>query len=240
MLIVSLILLQIFVFIGLIFIFRKIMTENVVSATRHLEGLSQDYDKKQDEINRQLEDVKRKSQETLAVAQEEAQRQREQIIKEAQIERDNILNQARAQSSELIQQADKSRQLLLSEIDERVAKEAVEKACELIQYVLPEQFKEEVHSHWVEELIQSGFDRLECLRVPEGIEEIKVTSAFAFTEAQRKILSKRLRDILNRDITLKEEVDPAVVAGLVVNIGELVLDGSLRNKIQERAKRVHP
>jgi F0F1-type ATP synthase membrane subunit b/b' len=239
MLIVSLIALQVVVFIILIFVFRRIMTVNVVSASKHLEELSQDYDKKQKEIDDGLGEAKRKAHEIISSAQNDAEKQKEQIIKEAQAERDAIISQARAQSNDLIQQADKSRQLLISEIDERIAKVAIEKACELIKDVLPEKFKEDAHSYWVEELIRDGLDHLEHLNISDEVREIKVMSAFPLNETQRKILLMKFRDIFKREITVKEETDPGVVGGLIVNIGDLVLDGSLKGKIQERAKKIH-
>ena len=239
MLIVSLIVLQVVVFIILIFVFRRIMTVNVVSASKHLEELSQDYDKKQKEIDEGLGEAKRKAQEIISGAQNDAEKQKERIIKEAQAERDAIVSQARAQSNDLIQQADKARQLLISEIDGRIAKVAVEKACELIKDVLPEKFKEDAHSYWVEELIRDGLDHLERLRISDEVREIKVTSAFPLNETQRKMLLTKFRDIFKREIAVKEETDPGVVGGLVVIIGDLVLDGSLKSKIQERAKKIH-
>ena len=236
MLIASLILFQILIFTGLIFIFRRILNKNVVSATRHLEELNQDYSKKEKEIDRQLEEARKKSEEMLAKAGEEAERQKNHIIKEVEIERDKILNQSRIKSEEIIQQADKSRQLLVSELDERIAKEAVDKACELIQDTLPEEFKHDIHSRWTEELIEDSFSRLERLRIPEEIQEAKITSAFSLNERQRKDFSKKINKMLKHDVTLKEEIDPKLVAGIIVTIGSLVLDGSLRNKIKEQAK----
>jgi len=106
----------------------------------------------------------------------------------------------------------------------------------LLQETLPQAFKQEVHLHWVEELIEGGFVQLERLRFPEDIREIKVTSAFSITEEQRKNLSKKLKDVLGYELILKEEIDPKIVAGLIITIGSLVLDGSLRNKIRERTK----
>ena len=47
MLIVSLIILQLLIFAVLISIFKKIMTQNVASATEHLDELNQDYEKKE-------------------------------------------------------------------------------------------------------------------------------------------------------------------------------------------------
>ena len=146
------------------------------------------------------------------------------------------LQQTRTQSEELIQQADRSRQTILSEINERIAKEAVDKACELIHDTLPEQFKLNVHEHWVEELLKDGFVQFERLKVPQDLKDVKITSAFPLADGQRKNLTKKLKDALHRDIVLQEEVNPKMVAGFVVTMGSLVLDGSLRNKIQERAR----
>jgi ATP synthase F1 delta subunit len=238
MLIASLILFQILIFVALIFIFRKVMTKNVVSATRHIEELNQDYTKKEQEINRQLEETKLKSQEIINKAQEEAEKLKTQIIKEAESERDKIIGQARTQSTEIIQQADKSRQSLLQEVEERIDKEAINKACQLIQDTLPEQFKQNVHLHWVEELIEDGFSSLERLRIPQDLQEVKITSAFSLNTEQRKNLIKKLKDVFGREVNLKEEVDPKVVAGLIISMGSLVLDGSLRNKIKEKTKTV--
>jgi F-type H+-transporting ATPase subunit delta len=93
-----------------------------------------------------------------------------------------------------------------------------------------------VHAHWVEELIEEGFNQLEHLRMPEDLREVKITSAFPLTEGQRKSLVKKLKEVLVKDITLKEEVEPKIVSGFIITIGSLVLDGSLKNKIQERAR----
>jgi F-type H+-transporting ATPase subunit b len=236
MLIVALILLQLLIFAGLIFIFRRIMTQNVVLATRHLDELSHDYDKKEQELNKQLEEAKLKSQEMLASAQEEAEKLKMEIIKGAEEERDKLIKNARSQADELIQQADKSRNQLISEIEERITKEATNKACELIQEVLPESFKKSVHTHWVEDLIENGFTKLERLHAPQGLKEVRVVSAFSLSEEERRKLSKKIRDAWGEDMALKEEIDPKVVAGIFISIGSLVLDGTFKNKIKEKAQ----
>jgi F0F1-type ATP synthase delta subunit len=238
MLIVSLVLLQIIIFGGLIFILRKVLNQNVILATKHLDELNQDYSKKEQEIQKRLEDLKQKTHEILSKAQAEAQRLKETTTKQVEAEKDDILSKARAKGEEMMKQADKARQILLSEIDERIAKEAVGKACELTQYVLPDEFKQIVHTHWVNELIKSGFDQLERLSVEEDVREISVKSAFDLDEEQRKLLSKKIKEVLSRDIALKETVDPNMVAGVIITIGSLVLDGSFKNKIQEQAKKL--
>ncbi|MDD5466082.1 MAG: F0F1 ATP synthase subunit delta [Candidatus Omnitrophica bacterium] len=236
MLIVSLILFQLLIFGGLIFLLRRVLTKNVTDATKHLEELSHDYSQKEQKLNQQLEEAKEKSQNIIRDAQQEAERLRTQNIKDLESQRDLILNQARSQSDTIIQQADKSRQALISELETRIEKEAINKACELMQVTLPEKFRQEVHLYWVKELLEDGFSQLKHLQFPSDISEVKITSAFSLTDEQRKSLSRKINDVLGYDAQLKEETESRVVAGLIISIGSLVLDGSLKNKIEEQAK----
>ncbi|MDD5466041.1 MAG: F0F1 ATP synthase subunit delta [Candidatus Omnitrophica bacterium] len=236
MLIVSLILFQLLIFGGLIFLLRRVLTKNVTDATKHLEELSHDYSQKEQKLNQQLEEAKEKSQNIIREAQAEAERLRAQNIKDAENQRDLILNQARSQSDTIIRQADKSRNALISELEARIEKEAINKACDLMQVTLPEKFRQEVHLYWVKELLEDGFSQLRHLQFPSDISEVKITCAFPLTDEQRKNLSKKINDVLGYDAQLKEETEPKVVAGLIISIGSLVLDGSLKNKIEEQAK----
>lgn len=238
MLIASLIICQALIFAGLIFVFRRIMTQNVVSATRHIEELNQDYTKKEQQINSRLEQIKQESQDILSKAQEEAQKLKTDILKEAEAEKEKIISQSRQQGTEIIQQADRSRQALITELEERISKEAIDKACELIQSSLPEQLKHNVHMHWVEELTKDDFKQLERLRIPKDARQVKITSPFPLNEQQRKALLKKLKGTIGRDVTLKEEINPKVVAGIIINIGDLLLDGSLRSKIRDQSKTI--
>lgn len=236
MLIAGLIVFQIAVFGFLIFVFRRIMTQNVVVATQHLEELNHNYMEKEKEAERHLEEAERKGREIVSKSELEAGKLKMEILKHAEAEKENIVSQARQQAEEIVQQAERSRQQLLAELNERIAKEAVNKACELIEETLPEQFKQMAHAQWAEDLIAGEFVELKRLRLPEDVGEVRVASAFALTPAQRKGLLKKLEESLGRSISLKEEVDPKIVAGIVIYIGDLVLDGSLRNKIKEKAR----
>ncbi|MFH1190248.1 MAG: F0F1 ATP synthase subunit delta [Candidatus Omnitrophota bacterium] len=236
MLIVSLIILQLIIFGGLIFMLKRILTNNITSATQHIDSLNQDYTKKMDDLNKREEEAQGKVQEILGRSQEEADRLRTQIMKDTEAEKDRIIRQARTQGEEMIKQADRSRQSLISEMEERISKEAVNKACDLIHAVLPEEVKKSAHAQWVQDVVKSGFSKLDRLRIPEDVHEITVTSAFPLADGERKVLARALKDVLNRDVALKEDVDPKLVAGLVISIGSIVLDGSLRNKVKEQAQ----
>lgn len=236
MLIISLILLQVLIFAGMIFALKQIMAKNVISATQHLEEMNQDYIKKEELITKQLEEAKKQSQAMVTKAKQEAEALKAKILKDASTEGENLLNDARTKGTEVIQQADRARERLISEINEKIASAAIDKATEIIHYTLPEKFRKDIHSQWVAELVESGFGKVERLNIPKDIKEIKVTSAFALDGDQRKALAKKVKSILGYDLDVKEEVDHKIVAGIILHVGSLILDGSLKNKIQEQAK----
>ena len=233
MLIVSLVLLQVFIFTGLIFFLRKILNNNVISATAHLKQLSSEYAKKEEQIKKQLEETQRQCKETIANAQREAQQKHEGIIDQAQKESDRIINEAQQKGEEIVKQADRTRQALIAEINQKIDEGALERAAELVHQALPEHIREAIHHRWLEELISSSLEQLDRLHIPEGVLEVRVVSAFSLTSKQREALKAKIKEKLGRQLEIKEEVNPDIIAGLVVNIGSLVLEGSLRFKIKE-------
>ncbi|MGD9015189.1 MAG: F0F1 ATP synthase subunit delta [Candidatus Omnitrophota bacterium] len=235
MLIVSLIILQVFIFTGLVFSLRKILNRNVVSATSHLEQMSAEYAKKEEQVRKQLEDAQRQSKEIIADAQRDARQQRESMVNQMQAERDKVLNQANQKAEEIIQQADRTRQNLIADINKQIEEKALQQAVELVGQALPEHICREIHHYWLKEIISSSFEQLDRLHIPKDTQQARVVSAFALTPEQRDALKAKIKEKLGRAMELKEEIDSSVIAGLIVHIGSLVLDGSLRFKIKEAA-----
>jgi F-type H+-transporting ATPase subunit delta len=64
----------------------------------------------------------------------------------------------------------------------------------------------------------------------------EVTSAHALDEGQVDAIRKNLRARMGRDIAVDLSVDPAILGGLVVNIGSRRIDGSIRTKLNSLAK----
>ncbi|MEX0769003.1 MAG: ATP synthase F1 subunit delta [Microthrixaceae bacterium] len=61
----------------------------------------------------------------------------------------------------------------------------------------------------------------------------EVRSAVALTDAQLADLTAALKARTNMDITIKNIVDPSVMGGLVTQIGDSVLDGSVRTRLNQ-------
>lgn len=60
-----------------------------------------------------------------------------------------------------------------------------------------------------------------------------VTSAYPLTDAQRDTLQTRLAASLNASVVIHESVDPNLLAGATIKVGDKVIDDSMRGKLQQ-------
>lgn len=236
MLFIQLLIIQVIIFAGLAFLLHYLLTRNISRATSHLRQLSQEYSKREQEAKKRLEEAEQYYQKTLTKTQQEAAQLKAQVDQEIRQEKDKILTQARQESERVIERAGKTRELLLNELDQKIEFRALERACELVQQVLPKHMHKQIHSQWIEELISGGLEELGNLHISKNVSEAGVVSAFRLVPKEQEALRKKLRQKLGREIILKEKVDPQVMAGLIVTFGSLVLDGSLKYKIKEAAR----
>jgi F-type H+-transporting ATPase subunit delta len=68
-----------------------------------------------------------------------------------------------------------------------------------------------------------------------GVADVTVTSAAALDEAHRRKLAAALEQRLQRSVRLHCNTDPALIGGAVLRAGDLVIDGSLRTRLERLA-----
>ncbi len=60
-----------------------------------------------------------------------------------------------------------------------------------------------------------------------------VTSAYPLTDAQREMFQTRLAASLNASVVIHETVDPSLLAGATIKVGDKIIDDSVRGKLQQ-------
>jgi F-type H+-transporting ATPase subunit delta len=67
---------------------------------------------------------------------------------------------------------------------------------------------------------------------------VSVTSAVELDDSLVKEIGKRIEEQTGREVELSSGVDPEVLGGLVVRVGNMVLDASVRARLEQLRKQV--
>jgi len=67
---------------------------------------------------------------------------------------------------------------------------------------------------------------------------VTVTSAVELDEGLAEDIAKRIQEQTGRTVELSSNVDPEVLGGLMVRVGNMVLDDTVRNKLERLRKQV--
>ena len=123
--------------------------------------------------------------------------------------------------------------------------EFARKAQPILQ-LLPSDADKEVRN-----FVQLLISRNELKLLPEVIEalnnrirggaapkEAEITSAIALPTDDRADLERKLRATFGEDVAFKYKVDPAILGGLVVRVGDKVMDASVASKLNAMRERI--
>jgi len=78
--------------------------------------------------------------------------------------------------------------------------------------------------------IAGRFELLEA--EDQNVADVEIVSATALDDRQKERLAGALRNRLRRDVRLQCSVDPSLVGGAVVRSGDLLIDGSLKDRLE--------
>ncbi len=69
----------------------------------------------------------------------------------------------------------------------------------------------------------------------QGTIEVKIYSPFSVNAVQRKKLATALKERLGKEINVSTQRDPSLLGGILIRAGDLVIDGSVRGRLQQMA-----
>jgi F-type H+-transporting ATPase subunit delta len=78
----------------------------------------------------------------------------------------------------------------------------------------------------------------ELLRRERGIALAQVRTALPIDDAQRSAIAARLAELTGERIEMTETVDPALIGGIAVRIGDRLYDASVRSRLERLRARL--
>ncbi len=72
----------------------------------------------------------------------------------------------------------------------------------------------------------------------KNITHVEVTSAIELDDARKEEIKKKIASKLNKDVIVDWGVDSDIIAGLIFNIDEVIVDNSIRHKLEDVSKTI--
>ncbi len=82
----------------------------------------------------------------------------------------------------------------------------------------------------------SAYDALAI--VEEGVVEVEVVSAAELSPETEKKIAARVQEATGRRVEMARRVDPSILGGLVLRIGDVMVDGSVKARIRQLRRRL--
>ncbi len=176
----------------------------------------------------------------------EAQTRAAEVIREATARAEKVEQETRAQAQSEIDKAHQTaaaeleieRNRMLGELREQIASLAIAAAQKLIAENLDEHRQRRLVNEFFSG-IQNG--RLPLLQniTPNGNHSVEVTSALPLTEAEKDCIRQDLLAKLGGAGIVSFRVDPSILGGLIVRVGDRVVDGSVSGQLEDLRQGMH-
>ena len=72
----------------------------------------------------------------------------------------------------------------------------------------------------------------------KNIAHVNVTSAIDLLDERKEQIKTKIAEKLNKDVVVEWGVDSDIIAGLIFNIDELIIDNSIRHKLEDLSKEI--
>jgi F0F1-type ATP synthase membrane subunit b/b' len=220
------------VLIVAVLILRRVLLKDTLDAVARLRQVEADVRRKEEAIRQQIESHEKEFARKKAEAEEELEKRRLSAERETAKLREQIISEAKQEADKIINQAKKNEEKLREQIRRELEQKTVELACEICKLVFTEHMTEELNRRFVDELLDA-LAELDSAGIAVDATSAEFISAHPLSDAQRQRLESIIKEKFGVEIKVQEKIQEDLLAGLILKLGSLEIDGSLRNRCNE-------
>lgn len=231
-------LMQLIVFGVVLYFYKKITAGDTENTVKRLGAVYEDLIKKQKDLAEKIEAAEKeyqaKKEESSAIADKLAN----QAMEDARKKEGEILQKARAEAEDILAKAHASRDQFGREMELAASKKMVDFTADLLKDVYDDKLRSLIHGQYIKNFMeQAKKSNLDSADLQGQHPMIRTAISLKKEEKDqlRQVLAERLGV---PDLQIEESVDEKLIAGVALQIGTLVLDGSFANALKASASQV--
>jgi len=231
----QLVIVQIATFIAIVFVLRKLLYSESAKEMLRLRKLKEETAEKQRELQQKIGEAQGAYKEKMAEAEEEMRAFRIKTEQEAEELKRKVLNKANEDAEQIVKAAFNAKEKMREEIGEEMRNKAPLLASRIFKEVISPEVREMVHK----ELIRDVIDKLrktEKTAFKSKVDKGEIVSAYPLSKSDKLVIEPLIHDSLGYQIPLREVEDSQLVAGILIKLGTILIDGSLNNRLKQVEK----
>ena len=229
---IQLLIIQILTFVGLLFVLRLLFHKNLDTALKRLRILQKENLAKETQLK---EEIKKAKQDRL-VQVEEGRKEAAEIVeiakKEASQLRVNLKEEGEREARRITQKGKEDIDKLKRNLSEEIDGQAMSLSLQMVKHTFSTDDREVLHRQFIEEVI-GQVKNIEDSKFSVKSENITIKTSYPLNDKEKTAIKEVLSKKLGISVKLKEEIDSELIAGLLIQIESLIIDGSLQNRLRK-------
>lgn len=221
----------------IVFIIKKLLLSDTMKAVGTIKQVEAEVRKKEETIRMEIDVHEKEFQKKKKEAEEELDEKRKASENEVAQMRDSVIAEARKEGDNIIAQAKKGEEEFKRQLEQEMQSKAVDYAGQVFEMVSSERMSSELNKALIGELLDA-LDEVDGSAITVEGEGAEFTSSHPIEADQKARLEGLLKDKFGVDIKVEEKIDEAILGGLILKLGSLEIDGSLKNRYQEAVSEV--
>jgi len=221
-------------FIAIVIFQRYFSSRTINDSLTRLNSLHEENLVKEAQLTEELKLARAERDSEVRRGKSEAESRIEEARKEAATMRIKAEEEAKAHAEEIILLAKSETLRIREKVIKEMELKSINLALDIIQSALTQDIKEHLQLQFIDEEIIE-ISKLPAERFSVTAQNVKVIASHSLQESQREALKKVLLEKLGFMPVIEETVDEKLILGFMFEIGGLVIDGTLKNRLQRVA-----
>ncbi len=228
----QLVIVQIVTFVAIVFVLRKLLYSESAKEMLRLKKLKEETANKQKELQQKIDAAQDAYKEKMAEAEEKARAYRIKSEEEAKELKKQVLNKANEEAEQIVKSAFNAKEKMREEIVEEMRKRAPMLASRIFEEFLSPEVRDMAHRELVRDVIHK-IKTAEKISFKSRIDKGEIISARPLSDSDKSEIELLIRNNLGYEVPLQGKEDEQLVAGVIIKLGTILIDGSLDSRLKQ-------
>jgi hypothetical protein len=235
--IVTVVVIHLAVLVALVLVITTILKGQSRRAVARIHAVEAEVRQKEEAIRREIEEHEVDFERRKAEAEESLLRQKDLSEKEMGKLREKMISEAKMEGSRILDQARRAEDQMRLQLAQETEEKALGYGGQIFSMVFSTRMTEALNRLFVDELLDA-FEEIDADSITVDAKVAEITVSQPLQPEQRERLKRMLSEKFHADVEVRETVNRELLAGMLLKLGSLDIDGSLLNRYREAAEEV--